>query len=384
MKKKGFTLIELLAVIVILAIIALIATPLVLKYIEKSRKESKVDSAYSFVRNLETEMANYSIKHNGNKYNKAPIGGDYYEFKDFDTDNEIDTKVKGDNPENIKLCLSSLGLVEKGVFQYGNYYVSYDGKKGSITDEPTYNNFSCSGSVAGAVNEEIFDISVTIEKVGEGKYEEYVGVITDIKPFEYDDEHYYNLYIDGIAYKSLFGIINADGYKSADLFGKYPFLFGDLNGEVRLQGYDETSLGTYQIKLEKTTEEVYPHSIKVGKNLIYVISRNLQAVDTTIIVKDDKNNVLVEESYAGSDIEDLSAINYLTFSTKANGAYEIIQQGRTIIVEIKQVIDGQTVITTLGGSPFIKSDDTYEGAGSEPSDSYYWGNELVPVHMEGS
>ena len=34
MKKKGFTLIELLAVIVILAIIALIATPLVLKYIK--------------------------------------------------------------------------------------------------------------------------------------------------------------------------------------------------------------------------------------------------------------------------------------------------------------------------------------------------------------
>ena len=148
-RSKGFTLIELLAVIVILAIIALIATPLVLKYIEKSRKESKVDSAYSFVRNLETEIANYAIKNNGKKYNKAPIGGDYYEFEDFDNDKKIDTTVKGDKPNSIKVCLSSLGQVEKGIFEYndGKYYVSYDGKKGSISDKDTYDNFSCSDNV---------------------------------------------------------------------------------------------------------------------------------------------------------------------------------------------------------------------------------------------
>lgn len=48
MKKntKGFTLIELLAVIVILAIIALIATPIVLNLIERARKGAAQDSAY--------------------------------------------------------------------------------------------------------------------------------------------------------------------------------------------------------------------------------------------------------------------------------------------------------------------------------------------------
>ena len=44
--QKGFTLIELLAVIVILAIIALIATPLVLNIISKARTSAAQDSVY--------------------------------------------------------------------------------------------------------------------------------------------------------------------------------------------------------------------------------------------------------------------------------------------------------------------------------------------------
>ena len=43
--RKGFTLIELLAVIVILAIIALIATPIILNMISKARKSAAKDSA---------------------------------------------------------------------------------------------------------------------------------------------------------------------------------------------------------------------------------------------------------------------------------------------------------------------------------------------------
>lgn len=45
-KEKGFTLIELLAVIVILAIIALISTPIIIGVIEKARKGAFEDSAY--------------------------------------------------------------------------------------------------------------------------------------------------------------------------------------------------------------------------------------------------------------------------------------------------------------------------------------------------
>lgn len=53
MKSKGFTLIELLAVIVILAIIALIATPIVLGIIEESRENTQRVSAQYIIDTVE-------------------------------------------------------------------------------------------------------------------------------------------------------------------------------------------------------------------------------------------------------------------------------------------------------------------------------------------
>lgn len=53
MRNKGFTLIELLAVIVILAIIALIATPIVLGIINDSRKSADRETAKLIVSNFE-------------------------------------------------------------------------------------------------------------------------------------------------------------------------------------------------------------------------------------------------------------------------------------------------------------------------------------------
>ncbi|MBE6160208.1 MAG: prepilin-type N-terminal cleavage/methylation domain-containing protein [Lactobacillales bacterium] len=55
--KKGFTLIELLAVIVILAIIALIATPIILNMINDARESAAKDSAYAYLDAAETYVA---------------------------------------------------------------------------------------------------------------------------------------------------------------------------------------------------------------------------------------------------------------------------------------------------------------------------------------
>ena len=56
MKSKGFTLVELLAVIVILAVISLIATPMVLGVIEKSKKSAAIESVNGIVDAAEKYM----------------------------------------------------------------------------------------------------------------------------------------------------------------------------------------------------------------------------------------------------------------------------------------------------------------------------------------
>lgn len=73
--KKGFTLIELLAVIVILAIIALIATPIILNMINDAKKSAAKDSAYAYQDAAEKYVVMHQMASNGvaTEYNVAPV-----------------------------------------------------------------------------------------------------------------------------------------------------------------------------------------------------------------------------------------------------------------------------------------------------------------------
>ena len=103
-KIKGFTLIELLAVIVILAIIALIATPIILNVIEESRDKSNMNSTYGLV---DAAKLYYAENITDGKVS-------------FDT-NLLDTlKVTGKKPDSGYVMINDKGEIVVGA-SYGKY-----------------------------------------------------------------------------------------------------------------------------------------------------------------------------------------------------------------------------------------------------------------------
>ncbi|MBR1717775.1 MAG: prepilin-type N-terminal cleavage/methylation domain-containing protein, partial [Bacilli bacterium] len=64
MKKRGFTLIELLAVIVVLAVVALIAFPIIAGIIEKTKRSAAYRSVEGYVEAANNAAVLYDLDNN--------------------------------------------------------------------------------------------------------------------------------------------------------------------------------------------------------------------------------------------------------------------------------------------------------------------------------
>jgi prepilin-type N-terminal cleavage/methylation domain-containing protein len=121
-RRKGFTLIELLAVIVILAIIALIATPTILGVIERAKKGSYEQSANGYVDAIEKQIAINELDSS-----KDPIVDKVY-FVNQLTDAGV--TVKGETPEYTEENKSWVKIKNNQVVDYSlkfdDYVVDYD------------------------------------------------------------------------------------------------------------------------------------------------------------------------------------------------------------------------------------------------------------------
>lgn len=134
--KKGFTLIELLAVIVILAIIALIATPRIMGAVENARKESFRNSAYGLIKAAEKSCALMIMNDDGD------IESVIYNFSEDDYDNldflgEVPKGGTIEVDENCKVSISfhnEKWCAQKNIYTQEVSLIDYEGEGCELQD----------------------------------------------------------------------------------------------------------------------------------------------------------------------------------------------------------------------------------------------------------
>ena len=129
--KKGFTLIELLAVIVVLAIIALIATPIVMNTIKNAKKGAAERTADNYIKQVETAVAESRIdrtKTANGTYNIQPDGNLCPASGCGENDkNKITIDMSGNKPTSGKIKITN-GSVDQSSssMTVGSYEVAYN------------------------------------------------------------------------------------------------------------------------------------------------------------------------------------------------------------------------------------------------------------------
>ena len=162
MKRKGFTLIELLAVIVVLAIIALIATPIVMNTIKNAKKGAAERTADNYIKQVETAVAEAKLE------NKSVPNGTY----DIDgngnltgaglPDGKLEIDMSGTKPSGGKVTISNGGVSkEETTMTVGDYDVKYNQEKNKY--EATNEGGSSSTTVVYRWSTDEIKIGATID-----------------------------------------------------------------------------------------------------------------------------------------------------------------------------------------------------------------------------
>ena len=125
--KKGFTLIELLAVIVVLAIIALIATPIVMNTIKKSQKGVAERSADNYREAVETIVATERL--NGNILEGTYIINDKGNLEGNGLKEPLTIEMNGNKPTGGTIIIKNGQVTTESTMTVGSYEVKYNQEK---------------------------------------------------------------------------------------------------------------------------------------------------------------------------------------------------------------------------------------------------------------
>ena len=137
-QKKGFTLIELLAVIIILAIIALIATPIVMKVIESGKEGAAERSAENYIRAVETQLMSLRINENpinDGTYTIRENGNLCYGInRDCEASEMIEIEISGKKPNGGYIAISNGKVEPTGTNIMIDDHILIIGENGSIIE----------------------------------------------------------------------------------------------------------------------------------------------------------------------------------------------------------------------------------------------------------
>lgn len=162
--KKGFTLIELLAVIVILAIIALIASPIVIGIIEDTRKSGAQSSVVTYMEEMKKSLMKIII-------DGRSIKSGFYLIEDgkiiTPESEEVEVNVSGEIPNEGLVCINNKGNISGGLVKISDYVVEFEGTNTKIVE-----NYELSRAMkCGKENKEYGDMIYFDPKAGtDGEY----------------------------------------------------------------------------------------------------------------------------------------------------------------------------------------------------------------------
>ncbi len=311
--KKGFTLIELLSVIIILAVIALIATPIVLNVIDNARISANKDSVYGLLDSAKLYYAESLLDENktlsGNILDKI--------------------NIRGRKPDSGFIYINEVGEVNISVMYdkicYMKDYEETDlrvkkvSKSSECNIESTIVIKVLSKKVSDKVKIEITygDLSVKQYKIGNGSWNNYEGEF-EVTSYDYVEN---NNLVDGKAIVYAKGIdelgnestkekeitlldIDIPNKPIIKLSNGYPLLTATKieNGDITTITYDSRSDIKNYYKIDDGEWIEYREGINITGSEIYAKSvkeSGLEVITSKKISESEITDAITKEAYDG-------------------------------------------------------------------------------------
>nr|MBP3259090.1 prepilin-type N-terminal cleavage/methylation domain-containing protein [Bacilli bacterium] len=165
MKEKGFTLIELLAVIVILAIIALIITPIISNVIDASRKAAFKESVNGIIDSGGSYLQEYILAHN-DELNDFPV-----EFPCDGTkcgNDEFTLTFKGNVPKSGNIIIQRDGILAEYITD--GKYCAYGYKWNLVVENSCGDVDVTNPTITGTQNGKVITLTMTDNESGIDSY----------------------------------------------------------------------------------------------------------------------------------------------------------------------------------------------------------------------